>query len=124
MFEPQLRLEHADSRGEIYSIELPDGQELMLLHSKAGSFRGGHSHSCGEVVVMLSGLMHYYKQENGHEHKLTLPSGCLSHNRAGQVHMGEFVEDSWVVEYKLGTRKGEWTQEDYEPYRAKVRASA
>jgi len=120
-FIPTIKLEHADSRGEIYSIELPDGQELMLLHSKAGSLRGGHSHSCDEVVVLLSGLMRYHKRGDD---TVIMHGGETSYNPADEVHMGEFLENSWVVEYKLGTHKGDWTQEDYEPYRAKVRASA
>ena len=45
-FEPTIKLEHADSRGEIYSISLPGDKELMLLHSKAGALRGGHAHDC------------------------------------------------------------------------------
>ena len=36
--------------------------------------------------------------------------------------MGEFLEDSWVVEYKFAD-KDAWTQTDYEPMRERVRAS-
>jgi len=123
-FTPTIKLEHTDSRGEIYSIALPDGQELMLLHSNAGTLRGGHSHSCNEVVILLSGEMRYYKRFGRRDVTPLMQSGDVSHNYAGEVHMGEFLTDSWVVEYKLGTHKGEWTQENYEPYRAKVRGSA
>ena len=123
---PTIHLEHADNRGEIYSIELPDGQELMLLHSVAGSLRGGHSHSCNEVVLLLSGKMRYHKHLNGlpNDTQIKMMSGGdLSYNSAGQNHMGEFLEDSWVVELKLA-RKGEWTQANYAPYREQVEESA
>jgi len=123
-FTPSLKLEHADARGEIYSIELPDGEELMLLHSKAGIFRGGHSHSCDEVVVLLSGEMRYHKRFGHRDVTPLMQGGDVAHNYAGEVHMGEFLTDSWVVEYKLGTHKGGWTQSNYEPMRERVRASA
>jgi len=117
-FTPAIKLEHTDSRGEIYSIALPDGHELMLIHSTLGAFRGGHSHSCDEVVVMLSGKMLYHKEH----YAITMTEGVASHNEAGLNHMGEFLEDSWLVEYKFA-KKGEWTQQNYEPMREKVRAS-
>ena len=118
-FTPSLKLEHADARGEIYSIELPDGHELMLIHSTAGAFRGGHSHSCDEVVVLLSGKMRYHKEDQVYN----LEGPSTAHNQTGLVHMGEFLEDSWVVEYKFA-KKGEWTQQNFEPMREKVRRSS
>ena len=121
MFTPVVKLEHADARGEIYSITLPDNRELMLIHSKAGVFRGGHSHDCDEIVVLLSGKMNYHKSNLTSAQ--VIPAGGVSYNPAGQDHMGEFEEDSWVVEYKFA-EKGAWTQTDYEPMRAKVRESA
>ena len=131
---PSIKLEHADARGEIYSIALPDNRELMLLHSKAGAFRGGHSHDCNEVVVLLTGKMRYHKlDEAGDSRYDIMTPECvpweqgykvkgLSLNLAGEVHMGEFLEDSWVFEYKFA-EKGQWTQKDYEPMRERVRAS-
>ena len=120
---PSIKLVHTDNRGEIYSIELPDGQELMLLHSVAGSLRGGHSHSCDEVVLLLSGKMRYHKHINGLSQIKTMADGDLSYNPVGQNHMGEFLEDSWVVEYKFA-KKGEWTQANYAPYREQVEERA
>ena len=121
-FTPVLKLEHADSRGEIYSILLPDGHELMLLHSVPGVLRGGHSHTCDERILMLSGAMRYYKMVDGKEQHSLLGGGDDSFNPAGQEHMGEFLEDSWLIEYKLA-KVGEWTQENYAPFRARVNAS-
>ena len=118
MFEPTSKLEHADSRGEIYSIELPNGHELMLLHSTPGSFRGGHSHDCDEIVTVLSGRLRYHKPDM----LLEYSAGKSSFNKAGVIHMGEFQEDTWLIEYKLA-KKGEWLQTDYEPYRKLVRES-
>jgi hypothetical protein len=124
MFTPSIKLEHSDDRGEIYSIALPDNQEMMLLHSNAGVFRGGHWHSCDEVVMLLSGAMRYHKHINGKDQTTLMEDGDASYNGAGQIHMGEFLEDSWVIEYKLGTAVGAWTQENYPPYRAKVEGRA
>ena len=115
---PSIKLEHADARGEIYSIALPDNRELMLIHSAPGAFRGGHSHDCHEVVTLLSGKMRYHKLTQ----VATIGPGDSSFNRRGEIHMGEFLEDTWLVEYKLA-QKDAWTQTDYEPMRERVRAS-
>lgn len=122
--QPSIKLEHSDARGEIYSISLPDNRELMLIHSKAGAFRGGHSHDCEEIVVLLSGKMLYHKRQEGHRLRSPefMQEGEVSCNPAGQDHMGEFLEDSWVIEYKFA-EKGKWTQTDFEPMRERVRAS-
>ena len=123
-FEPSIKLEHADKRGEIYSIVLPDGHELMLLHSLPGAMRGGHSHDCDEIVVVLSGKMRYHKtMADGKEWKSDLTDGESSFNPAGQIHMGTFLKDTWLVEYKLA-KKGDYKQENYAPYREQVEASA
>lgn len=119
--EPTLTKVHEDSRGEMYAINLPGERELMLLFSKKGSLRGGHSHTVAESIMILDGCLRY--------HLLTSPrqdlhaGDCISHP-AGKVHMGEFLEDTWLLEWKIGTRKGEWSNIDYEPYRALVRANA
>ena len=117
-----LKHEHSDQRGEIYSIAMPDGTEILLQHSLAGAKRGGHHHDVDEVVVLLSGKMRYVKKApNGQEYAELLSAGGFSYNPAGLIHMGEFLEDGWLIEYKLGKQK---EQVDYEPYRVQVRASA
>ena len=122
MFTPILKLEHADSRGEIYSITLPDDKELMLLHSKKGTLRGGHSHDVDEVVVLLTGRMLYYKDGiDGHFEMLI--GGEASCNPAWLIHMGEFLEDTWLIEQKLA-KKGEWKNIDHAEWRERVKANA
>ena len=123
-FEPIITLVHTDSRGEIYSISLPCGQELMLLHSKAGSLRGGHAHSVDEVVVVLMGGLRYYKKVAGGELITDLHAGETSFTPAGQVHLGEFLEeDTWLIEAKLA-KKGESRDVNYDPWRDRVKVSA
>ena len=97
MASPSLKLEHADSRGEIYSISFGDGQELMLLHSNPGAFRGGHHHDVDEMVVLLRGQMRYHKHIRGEDQTQMLNSGDVSYNAAAENHMGEFLEDSWLI---------------------------
>lgn len=123
MFEPKLKLEHQDSRGEIYSIELPNDRELMLIHSTPGAFRGGHSHDCDEVVTLLSGKMRYHKREiDNFKHTQIIQEGDSGRNPPGVIHMGEFLEDTWLIEMKM-KGKGDWSQTDYEPWRKMVRES-
>ncbi len=123
MFTPVLKLEHADSRGEIYSITLPDDRELLLLHSVKGSLRGGHSHNVDENVVILRGLMVYHKI-GGKESREVMKEGDVSYNPAGMPHMGEFLEDSWLAEWKINTKKGEGKNIDYPEWRERVKANA
>ena len=120
---PVLKLELADSRGEIYSILLPDGTEIMLLHSVAGSLRGGHSHDSPESIMLVSGQMRYRKRAAGRERSFELSAGECSHNRTAEVHMGTFLADSWLIERKIGVKAREGETVDYEPYREEVRAS-
>lgn len=121
MFSPILKLEQADSRGEIYSIALPEGKELMLLHSLPNTLRGGHSHTVDEVVMVLSGSFLYHKLIEGEKRTHYMRTGEYSFNPAGMVHMGEFEEDCWLIEQKLA--KGS-ENHDYQPWRDKVKASA
>ena len=122
MFTPIISLVSADARGEIYSIAFAEDQEFLLLHSTAGSVRGGHSHNVDEVVVMLKGSMEYHKRDDtrGTEWHMPLASGQSSFNRADVTHMGEFSEDSWLLEYKVGTKLGEWRNTNYAPWRQRV----
>ena len=118
-----LKLVHEDARGELYAINLPDNREIMLLHSKAGTLRGGHSHSVPEQVLVLTGRMLYHKMPPGRSGiVLELEPGDCSFNDAGMIHMGQFETDAWVLELKLA-KKGEWTQENYPPWREMVEAN-
>ena len=126
VFTPAIKLEHSDARGEIYSITLPNDQELMLLHSKAGSIRGGHSHDVDEIVVLLTGKLEYSKKADikSWESHRTLSAGYASFNPAGEYHMAEFLEDSWLLEWKIATNKAGWKNIDYAPWRERVKANA
>ena len=129
MFRPAITKVSEDARGEIYVITLPGNKELLLLHSKAGSIRGGHSHDVDEVVVLLTGEMKYTKRnESGakynYEQDSTLKGGHASFNPKGEYHVGEFLEDSWLLEWKINTHKGGWKNRDYAPWRERVRANA
>lgn len=126
MFMPTIERVSADARGEIYSVSLPGDQELMLLHSWAGSLRGGHSHDVSEVVVLLTGAMRYYKKMSADapETYELLHGGDVSFNQKGQFHLGEFVADTWLLEWKIGTSKTGWKNLDHAPYRERVRVNA
>ena len=124
MAEPTITKVHEDSRGEMYAIALGD-RELILLHSKAGSVRGGHSHDVPETVVVLTGKLQYHKlSETGIEVIAVLHEGDCSENAAGVVHMGEFPEDSWILEWKICPDKRAWKNTDYAPCRERVMAHA
>jgi|GEM_PF-3164806 len=117
-----LELVHHDPRGDIYRVLLPGDRELMLFFCKAGHLRGGHSHNVPEMVILLSGKMRYHKWLNGEGEVRELEPGDVSYNPPGIPHMGEFIEDSWVVDWKLGdVPAGGFTTTDFEPFRKLVR---
>ena len=111
-----------DARGEIHQVLLPGNRELMLFFCKAGYLRGGHSHDCSEMVILLSGKMRYHKWIDGAAEITELEEGQVSYNPAGIPHMGEFLADSWVLDWKLGdVQAGGFVTQDFEPFRKLVR---
>ena len=124
MFTPTIEKVHEDARGEIYVVTLPGDKELVLLHSKEGSLRGGHAHDVDETVVLLTGKMRYYKENGIGEYNTVMEEGTPSFNPAGEYHMGEFLEDSWVLEWKINTNKTGWKNIDHKEWRERVKANA
>ena len=125
MFTPIIKLEYSDARGEIYSIALPGDRELMLLHSVEGSLRGGHCHDVDEVVMVLTGSLQYWKRtEEGSETTFGMYAGESVFHRAGNYHLGEFLEDTWLIEWKIGTDKNGWVNIDDPVWRERVKANA
>ena len=125
MTTPELKLEHSDNRGQIYSIALHGNKELMLLHSVAGSVRGGHAHDCDEVITVLTGEVHYDKRDqDGAEWTEDMTAGDSRFVPKGLYHLAEFTEDSWLLEWKLAKDKTSWRNIDYKPWREKVAANS
>ena len=122
---PVLKLEHSDKRGEIYSIALDGDREMMLLFSKKGSVRGGHAHDVDEVVLVLSGMLKYTKRsDDTSERRHVLGSGAFIRHTAGEYHLAEFIEDTWLIEWKLNTTKHAWKNVNWPAYRELVNANA
>ena len=122
VFEPTIEKVSGDARGEIYVINLPGDKELILLHSKAGTLRGGHAHDVDEIVVMLEGELLYNKKvlHEGPEDRFPCWPGKVTFHRKGEFHLAEFLKDTWLLEYKLHTDKHSWRNYDDPEYRAKV----
>lgn len=121
---PNIELVHSDSRGEIYSITLPGDKELVLLHSLPGSLRGGHAHDCDEIIILLTGAIHYQKHDpNGVPWEEDMKAGQTSFVPRNRFHVGQFLEDSWLLEWKLTKDKHSWKNIDWPAYREKVVAN-
>ena len=113
---------HNDSRGSIFQGLLPGDRELMLFFCKAGYLRGGHSHDCDEMVVLLSGKFRYHKWVDGVDQVTDMVEGDVSYNPAGVPHMGEFLEDTWLMDWKLGGVSADgFVTTEFEPFRKQVR---
>ena len=124
MFTPTIELVHSDSRGEMYAINLPGDKELILIRSDKGSLRGGHSHDVDETVVILTGKMKYHKQDKKGSYAVAVKDGDASFNPAGLVHMGEFLEDTWLIEWKIDTDKNSWHNTNDLAWRERVTSNA
>ncbi len=113
-----------DSRGASYRVLLPDNTEMILIFTKKGAMRGGHSHDRPETSMVLSGRMKYWKKSlDGKEEEFEHGPGETLHNEAGEVHMALAMEDGWMMDWKIGTKVGECVTTNYAPYRARVHAS-
>ena len=79
-----------------------------------------------EVVLMLTGAMRYHKVglDGKESHDELVKAGQGSFNKSGVVHLGEFLEDSWLLEWKLGTSKGKWRNIDHSAWRERVVANS
>ena len=119
----QLDQVHEDIRGTMYRLLLPGNRELMVLFCKAGYYRGGHSHDQDEMVMLLSGKMRYHKWINDVEQVTELWEGNVTYNTAGCPHLAYFLEDSWVLDWKLdiGPHAAPGVTTDFEPFRQRVR---
>jgi hypothetical protein len=133
MDDPKFEKISEDERGANWRILLPDGRELVLIYSKADTWRGGHSHDTNEVALLLDGQMEYIKRAYEKEKKgqvsmlsdkdstLTIYPGDSYRNRAGEPHIGHFTEESWLIDWKLGPKAVGFTTTNYPRYREKVR---
>jgi hypothetical protein len=113
----------SDSRGASWSIKIPnEDREAVLIFSRAGAYRGGHFHTKPEVSLLLTGKVHYWKQtnESGEIEFDELPGQRLV-NKAGEAHLAHFLEDSWLLDWKL--ESGPCQTYNYKPYREKVEES-
>jgi len=135
-----LRLEPVakDERGESWRILFPDNREALLIFTKAGYYRGGHSHSRPETSLILQGKVRSWKiswkiPKNafipGYQFNVTpdgieiireFSAGEIMHNEAGEPHVTLALTDYWLFDFKIDTKIGEWTNTDYPPYRKLV----
>lgn len=122
-FEHVLKLEKVseDYRGLTYRVILPDNRELMLINTRRGFFRGGHSHSKPEISLLLMGRVRNWKIVNDTEVITEKSAGEFMTNQAGEPHLTLALEDYWLLDWKIDAHIGEWATTNYEPYRVRVR---
>ena len=100
---PKLSFIAEDERGASWGLTFPDGSEAIIIFSKKGAFRGGHSHNVDEISLLLSGKAHYWKRTgDGQESEFDELPGEALFNKAGHPHLARFDEDSWLFDWRLG----------------------
>jgi hypothetical protein len=119
----ELKLEPVakDHRGESWRILFPGNREALLIFTKKGFFRGGHSHSKPEISLLLTGKVRNWKIVNGAEVIAEKSAGEFMINQADEPHLTLALEDFWLIDWKIDAHIGEWTTTNYEPYRVRVR---
>jgi quercetin dioxygenase-like cupin family protein len=119
--EPVLKSIAKDARGASWSLLFPDGSEAVLIFTKKGMLRGGHSHDRPETSLLLTGRIKYWKIDlDGRETEFVHEAGQELHNAPGEIHMAEALEDYWLFDWKVGAKMGETKTTNYPPYREKV----
>lgn len=109
-----------DFRGESWSLMLPNGQELVLIYTKKGMKRGGHSHNFPETSVIVCGKLAYKKKfPDGREITFEHGPGEVLHNEPNEIHMAQATEDGWLVDIKEA-KQADWVTTNYPPYRSEV----
>ena len=102
---------------------MPDGTEGILIFTRKGAYRGGHSHDKAEVSLVLSGRMEYRKRtSDGRALRFIQKPGDLLRNGPGEPHLAHALEDGWLFDYRLGVRAGETVTTSYPRYRRMVDA--
>ncbi len=123
MLTPRIEKIAEDFRGSSWSLLLPDGTEAIIIYSRKGVFRGGHSHDRPEVSLLLSGKAHYWKRfSDGHEEEFDERPGQLLYNLPGEVHLARFDKQGWLFDWKLGAKAGETVTTNDPYYRKRVEA--
>ena len=122
----KLKLEPVakDYRGESWRVLFPDNREVLLIFTKAGFLRGGHSHSKREISLLLTGRVRTWKimKNTTVEVIAEKSAGEFMINEAGDPHLTLALEDYWLLDWKIETHIGESKTTNYPPYRAKVHA--
>jgi len=119
----ELKLEPVakDHRGQTWRIIFPDNREAMVIFTKKGFYRGGHSHSKSEISLLLMGAVKTWRIVHGEEIVAEKSAGQFMINEADEPHLTLALEDYWLLDWKIDARIGEWTTTTYEPYRVRVR---
>jgi quercetin dioxygenase-like cupin family protein len=120
MERPKLEPVAKDYRGESWRILFPDNREMMIIFTKKGCYRGGHSHSVPETSLLLSGKLKYWKIVDGKETIFEKSPGEPLFNKPGEIHLALALEDSWLIDWKIDAKIGEWTTANYPLYRTKI----
>ncbi len=119
--DPVLTKIAEDKRGASWSIKLPDGQEIILIRTNAGYWRGGHSHNVDEVSVLLSGRALYLKKDpSGNETPFIQDKGGVLQNAGGEAHAALALDDYWLVDMRPGSYAEDVKNKNYPPWRKLV----
>jgi len=110
-----------DFRGESWRIVFPDNREALLIFTKKGFLRGGHSHSKPEISLLLTGRVRNWKRIDDVEVVTEKSAGEFMINQADEPHLTLALEDYWLLDWKIDAHIGEWVTTNYEPYRVRVR---
>jgi len=100
MKAPEIKKVHEDSRGIIYTFFV-DGKEELLIFTKQGYMRGGHSHKDVQHTMVLSGHIEWREWRNDHEEVFNLNEGDKQVTPSFVPHLMTALSSCWILETKV-----------------------
>lgn len=90
--------EFADERGKLTQLVHDGYRQINVVHSKAGTFRGGHCHKHNrEAFYIIEGSFELTVRKNGVEKKHTFSAGDMFAIEAEVYHNFHYLTDTVLV---------------------------
>lgn len=94
-----IDFKHVDSRGKLIQLVHAGYQQINVLESNAGVFRGGHYHKIStEAFYVVTGCVKVVAKREGHQEIRTFSAGDFFAIEPYVIHSMEFPEHCVMVQ--------------------------
>ena len=111
----QVDFQHQDARGQLIQLVHQGYEQINVLESKAGVFRGGHYHKIStEAFYVVTGSVEVHATRDKEEEKKTFHAGDFFAIEPYVVHSMKFPEDCIMVQmYSICVQGSDGTMDIY-----------